>query len=264
MEALKGKLVNKETLRVVLVIICEEFDLPPNAPGGIVRYRRALALSLFFKFFVYVAENIAGPVDGLLKQVQGITDKYGKEEVKCHQFYKLIEESNEKQAVGQPIPHKSGELHAAGEAVYVDDMVKANDELDLVFVISTRAHANILKVDPGKALQMEGVVDFISHKDLSPERNMTGLPGLIQDEEVFASETVHCVGQIIGAVIAVDRTTAERAAKEVIVLYEDLPAILTIRQAIEAQSFLMIIMYWKMAILGKPSLNVTILSRVRW
>ena len=113
-------------------------------------------------------------------------------------------------------------------------MVKSDDEL---FAIGIRVHVNILKIDAEKALQMEGVVDFISNKDLSPERNKVGLPVLIQGEEVFISRTVYCVVQIIGAVIVVDITAAERAAKEVIVLYEDLPAILTITQAIEAKSF---------------------------
>ena len=113
-------------------------------------------------------------------------------------------------------------------------MVRSDDEL---LAISTRVHVNILKIHAEEVLQMEGVVNFISNKDLSPERNKVGLPVLIQGEEVFISRTVPCVGQIIGAMIVVDRTAAERAAKEVIVFYEDLPAILTIAQTIEAKSF---------------------------
>lgn len=35
--------------------------------------------------------------------------------------------------------------------------------------------------------------------------------GVIHDEEVFASEVVTCIGHVIGAVIAVDQATAQRA-----------------------------------------------------
>ena len=49
-----------------------------------------------------------------------------------------------------------------------------------------------------------------------------------QDEEVFRSETVTSMGQVIGIVLAGDRATAQRAARKVKVTYEDLPAIITI------------------------------------
>ena len=236
-EALIGRAVNEETLRVALGAICKEFDLPANAPGGMVRYRRALAMSLFFKFFGHVAKSIGVSSGGLLGQDVGERDTFQTQEIKCHQFYKLSKTSNKKHPVGQPIPHKSGELHTTGEAVYVDDMVKTVDELDLVFITSAKAHANILKIDAGKALLVDGVVDFVSCKDLPPENNCIGIPGLAQDEELFASKTVHCVGQVIGAVLAKDRATAKRAAKEVVVHYKELPAILTIAQAIKMKSF---------------------------
>lgn len=237
MQSLRGKIVNENTLRATLGTICEEFDLPPNAPGGMVCYRRTLALSLFFKFYIFVAEKIGEPLEGLMRRTDGVTDKYHKGDIKTHQFYKLVGEPDVKRMVGKPIPHKSGELHTTGEAVYVDDMVKTADELDLVFVTSTKAHANILKIDADKALQIEGVVDFVSCKDLPKEKNHIGLPGVSQDEEIFASNTVHCYGQIIGAVLANDRETAKRAAKEVRIEYEELPAIVTIEQAIQQKSF---------------------------
>lgn len=44
-----------------------------------------------------------------------------------------------------------------------------------------------------------------------------------------------CVGQVIGAVLAETATLAEKAAKKVTVRYEDLPAIITIEDAIAAE-----------------------------
>ncbi len=43
---------------------------------------------------------------------------------------------------------------------------------------------------------------------------------MIQDEELFASERVTCVGQIIGLVVADSEVAAQRAADQVVVNYE--------------------------------------------
>lgn len=49
---------------------------------------------------------------------------------------------------------------------------------------------------------------------------------------------VNCVGQIIGAIIARDQACAKCAARAVRVTYEELPSVITIEQAIAADSFL--------------------------
>lgn len=59
-----------------------------------------------------------------------------------------------------------------------------------------------------------------------------------KEEEVFASEFVHHVGQIIGLVVCETRAQAEAAAKLVKVSYEELPPVLTIDECVEAGSFI--------------------------
>ncbi|XP_066282060.1 xanthine dehydrogenase/oxidase-like [Branchiostoma lanceolatum] len=82
---------------------------------------------------------------------------------------------------------------------------------------------------------MPGVETFVSAEDV-PGSNITG--PVVMDEEVFASEKVTCVGQIVGAVLADTQEHAQRAAKAVVVQYEDLePKIITIEDAILHQSF---------------------------
>ena len=51
-------------------------------------------------------------------------------------------------------------------------------------VLSTQAHAKLIKVDPAAALAMEGVVDFVSHLDVLG-RNTWGA-----GDEIFASTKV--------------------------------------------------------------------------
>lgn len=66
--------------------------------------------------------------------------------------------------VGKPIPHLSSLKQASGEAVYVDDMPRFENELYLALVFSSKAHAKIISIDSTQALEQDGVVDFISAK----------------------------------------------------------------------------------------------------
>ena len=50
--------------------------------------------------------------------------------------------------------------------------------------------------------------------DINAENNVYGV-AIVQDETVFPSTKVECVGQIIGVIIAKDQATAQRAAKMV-------------------------------------------------
>lgn len=76
------------------------------------------------------------------------------------------------------------------------------------------------------ALKMEGVVDFISCKDLSPEKNIFG--PVVKDEELFASKEVFHVGQMIGLIIADTEEHARDAAKYVKIQYDVRKPIITI------------------------------------
>lgn len=63
-----------------------------------------------------------------------------------------------------PEVHKSAFKQATGEAIYCDDMPRFENELYLALVLSTRAHAKLLKIDATKALAMPGVHAFFSAK----------------------------------------------------------------------------------------------------
>ncbi len=141
-----------------------------------------------------------------------------------------------KQPVGDSIPHLSAMKQVTGEAVYIDDMPAVANELHAGFVLSQRAHAVLKKVDATEALQMPGVVDFITYKDI-PEggSNVWNPPSM--DETFFAEDKVYTVGQIIGVIVADTKRNAQAAAHKVKIDYEDLPHILTIDEAIAAQSF---------------------------
>lgn len=137
--------------------------------------------------------------------------------------------------VGKEIPHLSALKHCTGEAEYIDDMPRQNNELYCALVLSTKAHAKILAIDWSPALEMPGVVGYLDKDSVSRENNTWG--PIRVDEPLFAVDEVHSHGQTIGLVYAETALQAQAAAAKVRVSYEVLPAIITISQAIKAQSY---------------------------
>nr|XP_021506880.1 xanthine dehydrogenase/oxidase isoform X2 [Meriones unguiculatus] len=201
---------NEQLLQEVSAGLAEELYLAPDAPGGMVEFRRTLTLSFFFKFYLTVLQKL-GRVDQS----------------------EVPKDQSQEDMVGRPLPHLAAEMQASGEAVYCDDIPRYENELSLRLVTSTRAHAKITSVDASEAKKVPGFVCFLTAEDI-PNSNVTGL---LNDETVFAKDKVTCVGHIIGAVVADTPEHAERAAKVVKITYEDLPAIITIEDAIKNSSF---------------------------
>ena len=231
------------TLQKAIDSLSQEMKLPPEAPGAMVRFRQTLAIGFLFKAFWTISER-SGLYD-LPSGYKSATEIFHKDPIQSHQLYEIhsptTTQLNSKteqnyDPVGKPIKHKAADQQATGEAVYVDDIPYVEGELYLGLVLSAKAHANILHIDASQALEMQGVVDFVCHKDLEEENNLYGV-AIVRDESVFAVKKVECVGQIIGAIIAKDQATAQAACKKVVVKYHELPAILTIEDAIQANSF---------------------------
>jgi len=129
----------------------------------------------------------------------------------------------------------AGDMQVAGRARYTDDFPQTMDEVFMDFVCSTKAHARIVRIDVSPAEKVDGFVDMITAADIKGEKM---LGPIAHDEEAIASEEVHHVGAIIAAVCATSRYAARVAAKAVIVEYEELPAIVSLEEAIEKKSFL--------------------------
>uniref|UniRef100_A0A8C2DYI3 xanthine dehydrogenase n=1 Tax=Cyprinus carpio TaxID=7962 RepID=A0A8C2DYI3_CYPCA len=209
---------NEELLEQACTSLAEEMSLSPSAPGGMVTYRRTLTISLFYKFFLTVQHKLALDLRMELDSPSGV------------QLYQAVPPGdNSDDVVGHPIMHLSALKHATGEAIYCDDIPCYENELRLALVTSTKAHALIKSIDTSDAMEVPGVVAFISAKDI-PGSNLTG--------PVFNDETVTCVGHIVGAIVADTQAHAQRAAKAVKISYEELhPVIVTIQDAIANKSF---------------------------
>ncbi|KAJ8393801.1 hypothetical protein AAFF_G00057160 [Aldrovandia affinis] len=238
-EELAGRSWDGELLGEACRLLGDEVTLSPSAHGGKVEFRKTLTLSFLFKFYMQVVLELRErgvSVSDLPQEYLSALKPFRNEVPQGQQSYQLVSENQSSEdPVGRPKVHHSSFQQATGEAKYSDDTPTVQDELFLVMVTSTRAHAKMISVDESEALSMPGVVAYVSARDV-PGQNRRMV--FDNPEELFAEEEVICVGQIIGAIVAKTREQAKRAAAKVKVTYEDLsPVFFTIEEAIQHQSF---------------------------
>ncbi|MBP2233219.1 xanthine dehydrogenase large subunit [Azospirillum agricola] len=132
-------------------------------------------------------------------------------------------------AVHESRRHDSAHKHVSGEAVYVDDIPEPAGLLHVYLGLSARAHARVVSVDLAKVRAAPGVVAVFTAADIPGENDVSAIG--LHDEPLFATDLVQHVGQPLFAVAAGTRDQARRAARLAEVVYEDLPAVLTIAAA---------------------------------
>ncbi|GIL49662.1 hypothetical protein Vafri_5944 [Volvox africanus] len=240
--ALVGRPWDQDALQAALAAVRQDVVLVDNAPGGKVEYRRALAASFVFKFFVHAALQLEADTEAAYKanlpaEEHSAAKPYERHPAHGVQFYAKPEPPPTPETVsvvGQPHHHMAAELQVSGEATYTDDIKLTQDALVAALVTSAKPHARITKLDATAALQMPGVVGFYSAKDV-PGSNAIG--PVWYDEEVFATNEVTAVGQVIGVVVGTTEAAARAGARAVEVGYEDLPAVMSIEEAIDVGAF---------------------------
>ncbi len=137
--------------------------------------------------------------------------------------------------MNKSIPHDSAIKHVSGESVYIDDMLVNAQLLHGRVVYSKHAHARVLSIELSAAKALPGVLSVLYSADI-PGHNQMG--PVIHDEPCLAVDQVHCVGQALVLIAAVSEEIAIQAEALIKIEYEELPAILDIRSAIEQNSFL--------------------------
>ncbi|XP_008556718.1 xanthine dehydrogenase [Microplitis demolitor] len=236
-----GKKWDPQILESTYQSLIDEFPLSDNVPGGMVHYRRSLTLSLFLKGFIHIFKQLQitlPHINHIPKELLSASNTFRHKPPKSSQYFQVVPKNqSDKDLIGRPIVHVSAFKQVTGEAIYCDDIPHIDGELYMALVMSTKAHAKIIKIDATKALAIDGVVAFFSAKDI-PEHNRWVGP-VFHDEEVFVSLKVTSQGQSIGAIVAVDQITAQKAARAVMIEYEELePILVSIEDAIKAESFM--------------------------
>lgn len=136
-------------------------------------------------------------------------------------------------SVGLAVPHESSSLHVTGTALYTDDLVfRMKDVLHAYPVQVPHAHARVTALRTEPAGDVPGVVRVLTAADVPGENDS----GVHHDEPLFPTEIMF-FGQAVCWVIGETVEAARLGAAAVEVDVEPLPAVLTISEAIAAQSF---------------------------
>ncbi|WP_206479118.1 MULTISPECIES: xanthine dehydrogenase molybdopterin binding subunit [Kocuria] len=146
---------------------------------------------------------------------------------------KSLSERPENPVVGVAVAHEHGAEHATGAALYTDDLIVRHQGVLHAWPLQApHAHARITAMDTSPALEVPGVARVLTAQDV-PGVNDAGIKN---DEPLFPSEVMfhgHTVCWVLGETLE----AARRGTEAIRVEYETLPSLITVAEAIEADSF---------------------------
>ena len=142
-------------------------------------------------------------------------------------------ESPDRPAVGREVARVDGRAKVTGAASYLADMTVEN-MAHAAAVRSPHPRARVTKIDASAALARPGVLAVLTPEDvavLPPVRIFADSPPVAR----ILTDTPQYAGDAVAAVVAETETLARRAAAEMEVDYEPLPAVLTAAEALAAE-----------------------------
>lgn len=238
---LVGKPINNKTLQSSLLVLkqeVKEMTIPMEEEGISTPYRLQLAENFFYKFFLHIAVSIKPElvdskiVSAAHHDIRPLST--GKQE--WYEYPELF-------PLTQPIVKRGAFVQASGEAKFTQDIGQPLGGLHGVMVKSSKPHArfSFTKITSGlkdlKELLIKkfpGFKDLITVEDIP--RGGSKLVGLGDDDPLFSDGVVTSVGAPIGMVVADSIATAYQAVSYIekkCIAYEDLPAVISIEEAIK-------------------------------
>jgi xanthine dehydrogenase/oxidase len=241
---LSGKPIIQETLRSALLVLkqevweCTSSQHEMDEEGISRAYRRQLAENFFYKFVLHVALAV-DPEQVAEANVSAANHhdrplSLGTQE--CTEYPELF-------PVTKPIIKRAAFAQASGEVQYTQDVPLPVGGLHAAMVKSSRAHARFSLTR--KAATLEALQELLQRQypDFKALITVADIPaggekliGMGDDDPVFSDGVVTSVGAPIGLAVAETIATAREAAafiEKECIAYEDLPAVLTLDEAIE-------------------------------
>ena len=133
--------------------------------------------------------------------------------------------------VGRSIARSDGARKLTGGAIYPSDVIVPGMLYGRI-LRSVHAHARVLMVDTRKAETLPGVVAILTQQDA---RNFPSFGAAYKDQSIVAIDTVRYVGEPVAAVAALDESTAQEAINLIDVQFEELPAVVSVDEALLAE-----------------------------
>ncbi|MBS0519022.1 MAG: xanthine dehydrogenase family protein molybdopterin-binding subunit [Proteobacteria bacterium] len=144
--------------------------------------------------------------------------------------------------VGQPVARREDRRFLLGRGRYADNTAP-DDALAVLFVRSPHAHARIVGIDREAALAAPGVVAIYTAEDTAADR-LGHLPAIVEIKDEAGERhrepphlpmpvgKVRHVGDIVAMIVAETLDQARDAAELLAIDYEELPAVVTVAQAL--------------------------------
>ena len=136
-------------------------------------------------------------------------------------------------SIAKPLAHDAAALHVTGAARYIDDIPCPDGTLHLAFGLSDVACATLTEMDLSAVRSAADVVAVICADDLPFANDVS--PS-VHDEPLLADGQVEYFGQPLFMVVAKTHLAARKAARLGKISYEEKPALLSIEDALAANS----------------------------
>lgn len=134
--------------------------------------------------------------------------------------------------IGSCVQRVDARGKVTGALEYAGDMEMPR-MLHIHLVRSSEVHAEILKIDYEKALEMPGVETVITSEDVPGE---DGFGVYYHDQPVLAKQKVRFYGEPVAAIVAETLEEAQAAEKFVEITYKKLPVVSNIEEAIDGKA----------------------------
>jgi len=135
--------------------------------------------------------------------------------------------------IGENVPRVDGQEKVTGRALYTGDLKLAGMVHGKV-LRCPYPHARIRRIDTRKAETLPGVVVVLTRDNLKVATPYIG--AMIKDQPVIALEKARYAGDVVAAVAALDNGVAEEALKAIEVDYEELPAVMSVDDALRPEA----------------------------
>ncbi|XP_058054256.1 uncharacterized protein LOC131205951 [Anopheles bellator] len=211
----RKKLFDEGTIQAAMTQLGSELKPDWVLPDASEEYRRNLAMALFYKFLLSIAPEGTVRMNPSYRSGGTVLERPLSS---GHQTFDTYEKN---WPLTKNIPKIEALAQTAGEAKFTNDLPPLPGELYAAFVIATRPHSRIAKIETADALKSPGVVAFYSAKDIPGTNNfMPASLGNTEVEEIFCSGQVLYHGQPVGVIVAETFEQAYQAAPLVNVIYE--------------------------------------------
>ncbi|XP_050904044.1 abscisic-aldehyde oxidase isoform X2 [Lathyrus oleraceus] len=249
-EFLTGKMLSFSILYEAVNLLTS--SIVPKDENSKTAYRSSLAASFVFQFFNPLIEISAGATNfsngySSFPFVKDFELKENQKQVHhdntptlLSSGKQILEAGNEYHPIGKTITKSGASLQASGEAVFVDDIPSPPNCLHGAYIYSSKPLARVKNIKLSPKLQLDGVRDVISSKDIPIGGENIGSKTIFGTEPLFVEEIARCVGDRLAVVVADSQKLADMAANSTIVSYdiENLESpILSVEDAVKRSSF---------------------------